>query len=158
MFIPSRVCLLLHNDTILLAPQASSGRRDQKTFKQCRDKDCHNFNDDIRVETFCRNRAASVLSLIALLPLPFPSPSSLQIGLVRRPESGGAHVRELLRHSTDDVCARGRCDARRSTRYGKMRRWILMASAREMRGAGMIQCDQRSKISALFHQFLRRCS
>lgn len=54
--------------------------------------------------------------LIALLPLPFPPPSSLQIGLVRRPESGGAHVRELLRHSTDDVCARGRFEARRSTR------------------------------------------
>lgn len=43
---------------------------------------------------------------------------------------------------------------------GKMRRWILMASAREMRGTGMIQqYDQMSKISA-FHRFYmyERCS
>lgn len=89
-------------------------------------------HDDIKVETFCRNRAASALPLTAILPFAFLSPpSSLQIGLVRR-RSQAAHmcVRELLRHSTDDVCARGRYDARRGLRCRQDAEVDAMASVK----------------------------
>src|SRR5690348_1895435 len=70
LFIPSRVCLFLHNDTIHLRSTASSSsRRDQTMLQQRRDN-----HDDIRVETFCRNRAASALPLTAILPFVFLYP------------------------------------------------------------------------------------
>ena len=112
---------------------------------ECRDKDCHGPHDDIRVEAFCRNKAASALPLIAVLPL--PSPSSLQIGL-RRPESVGTNVRGLLRHtgdSKDDVCVRGRYEARRSARCRQDAEVDSTASVSEMRGTGMMRCARRRR-------------
>jgi hypothetical protein len=68
----SRVYLFLHNDdTILLAPQPAEAGQIKRLSTVSRTRLSWPY-DDIRVETFCRNRAASALPLIAFLPLPWP--------------------------------------------------------------------------------------
>ena len=120
-----------------------------KDVQQCRDKDCHNLNDDIRVETFCRNKAASVLSLIALLPFPPPPLPCKSDWSGARSQAAHMYVSCFV---TAQMTSAPAADAKHGAvrGAGKMRRWILMASARKMRGTGMIRCDQMSKDLCIF--------
>jgi hypothetical protein len=82
----STMVLILRAPRPAAAAAAAAGEIKRFSTVWRRDKDSHDLShDDIRVEAFCRNRAASALPLIALPASAVPSCS--QIGLA--PESFG---------------------------------------------------------------------